>query len=1444
MTRTREPVALQPKVPPKSVLRPRSQLLALETRTLFDGAAWVVGEQLYADRALDRPGGPVDTRSTEPAAVERGGSDPREPVRRELLFVDRSVSGWQTIVASVRPGIEVVLLDPQDDALAQIARRVGEGAPVDAVHLVTHGSEGQLNLGGLSLDLAALPGQAARLADIGSGLTADADVLLYGCEIGRGTGGAAFLAALTQATGADIAASVDATGNALAGGDWELERRSGLVETQAIAANGFASLLAAPAVTDGIVGTRQLQEDAVSREVNQIAITDTDVDNQTVTMTVLNGTIRLVDTSGLSGVTGNNSATLSFSGSLAQVNAALGINGNLLFTPSLDYNGTDARVTITTNDGTSTSAPRVVAFAITAVNDAPTLAPSALAVQEGASGVTFGPANFGVADVDITSGQQVLAQMVIEIASLPSEGTLTFNGLAVAVGSVFSQPQIASLAYSHNGANIAGGGGSDSFTVKVYDGGGGASAAVAVPIALTPRNDAPVASSAATLYEGQTKTIGLTLTDRDDALATAVSVSVTSLNAQGHGVFFLDANDNGVVDPGEVLVAGVSSFAADQSARVKFAHDGDEPDAAAPTIGFAVTDGGGGEGGGAALTTNHTVAVTVLANDDDPVPAVNTGLTGVAPGATVALGNTTLQFTDIDSTAAQLVYTLETRPQFGTLQFFDGADWKNLGVGATFTQQDIDNGKLRYDQNTQSAGATSDAFTFKLRDSALQIYDFDTPTLLREGAVRANPGDLTPAPQTFTIGLSAPNTTGLPTVPPADAGYGGNSGASGDPGNGTQPQANTGTAVVPPPGPLEGALATIPNSILNHAVLRSDFVPLPPTQVIYLVTAPSSNGTLFRDGVALGTLDRFTQDDVDNNRITWRHDGGENLVGSIAYSVSDGGPNRLFSSFGVQARPINDAPTVSGSALTIGEAVTGDPASGIGRLTTAILNLGDVDNAQGAGKQIGPDNTEGIPDALWFRVTTQPIDGALQRWDGAAWVPYVDTDLWLPQTLLTTSADGATSGLRYVHAGGDQPANLIDSLVVQVRDDLPAAVSASETRGGQTDPTLNLDPVTGRNAGGGTVQVNVIARNDPPQIAATEAAADPAVASDPGYAGAARTGANQVLTVVEGGTGDITSGFLQAVDSDNDTLQRQYRITVATAFGGINLNGVPQGAGSTFTQKDIDEGRLKYVHNGSENFADHFDFVVSDGVFATPSSRFDILVTPTNDAPTVVAPAGPVNIDSATGANNPVGAFVVADAELATLSPGESDFVQVTVRLLTNAGAAFAAADYTTGGNTTLDVTLSGAATRDADKDGVGDYLVLRGNRADVNATLASLQLTFPDDRDALYKLQVIADDRLRDGAGLLTGGANGGLLNQNPAPGGAPTAVPATELDWYAAAEADVLATDPNRAASSLTLRASSVNDAPTFTGPGAQTISEDLATRIGGFTVADSESTNSACR
>ncbi len=134
--------------------------------------------------------------------------------------------------------------------------------------------------------------------------------------------------------------------------------------------------------------------------------------------------------------------------------------------------------------------------------------------------------------------------------------------------------------------------------------------------------------------------------------------------------------------------------------------------------------------------------------------------------------------------------------------------------------------------------------------------------------------------------------------------------------------------------------------------------------------------------------------------------------------------------------------------------------------------------------------------------------------------------------------------------------------------------------------------------------------------------------------------------------------------------------------------------------------------------------------------------------------------------------------------------------------------------------------------DGTDNYLVLQGTRAQVNAALAGLTVTFANDLDATPRLQVIVDDRLRDASGALIdtdagtpgmqAAANGGTLNQATTAGGAPAAVPATEYDWLTAA---VPGNDPNIAASAVTLRASSVNDPQTVTVPGPQAPSEDTA-------------------
>lgn len=170
--------------------------------------------------------------------------------RLEVAFVDTGVSGWQDLVAGIRPGVEVVLLDAGTDGLAQMAAWAENHAGYDAIHVLSHGAAGALQLGTADIDTASLadPVVQARLAALGQALSPDGDLLLYGCAVAAGSSGQDFIDKLAAATGADVAASDDATGAAILGGDWQLEAATGEVAK--------ASVLSATATTafEGILG--------------------------------------------------------------------------------------------------------------------------------------------------------------------------------------------------------------------------------------------------------------------------------------------------------------------------------------------------------------------------------------------------------------------------------------------------------------------------------------------------------------------------------------------------------------------------------------------------------------------------------------------------------------------------------------------------------------------------------------------------------------------------------------------------------------------------------------------------------------------------------------------------------------------------------------------------------------------------------------------------------------------------------------------------------------------------------------------------------------------------------------------------------------------------------------------------------------------------------------
>ena len=172
---------------------------------------------------------------------------PTPPALREVVFIDSRVQDLHTILAALRPGVQAVVLNDHEDGAAQMARALQGEQGLASISVVSHGDAGVLLLGKGPLFAGNLAQHQGDLQAVGAALAADGDLLLYGCNVGAGEQGAAFVAALAQATGADVAASSNSTGGAGRGGDWALEVASGSIEAapvlQASALAGYDFVL-------------------------------------------------------------------------------------------------------------------------------------------------------------------------------------------------------------------------------------------------------------------------------------------------------------------------------------------------------------------------------------------------------------------------------------------------------------------------------------------------------------------------------------------------------------------------------------------------------------------------------------------------------------------------------------------------------------------------------------------------------------------------------------------------------------------------------------------------------------------------------------------------------------------------------------------------------------------------------------------------------------------------------------------------------------------------------------------------------------------------------------------------------------------------------------------------------------------------------------------------
>jgi len=149
---------------------------------------------------------------------------------RELVIIDAAVPDKTSLYRSLKPGVDVVELNSQQDGLLQLQQVLQHYRGLQAVHLVSHGEQGKILLGNSSIDSTSLAEHPELLSQFKQAVVADGDLLLYGCDVAAGAEGEALLELLRTGTQLDVAASTDKTGAADLGGDWELEIQQGDIQ--------------------------------------------------------------------------------------------------------------------------------------------------------------------------------------------------------------------------------------------------------------------------------------------------------------------------------------------------------------------------------------------------------------------------------------------------------------------------------------------------------------------------------------------------------------------------------------------------------------------------------------------------------------------------------------------------------------------------------------------------------------------------------------------------------------------------------------------------------------------------------------------------------------------------------------------------------------------------------------------------------------------------------------------------------------------------------------------------------------------------------------------------------------------------------------------------------------------------------------------------------------
>jgi hypothetical protein len=162
---------------------------------------------------------------------------------------------------------------------------------------------------------------------------------------------------------------------------------------------------------------------------------------------------------------------------------------------------------------------------------------------------------------------------------------------------------------------------------------------------------------------------------------------------------------------------------------------------------------------------------------------------------------------------------------------------------------------------------------------------------------------------------------------------------------------------------------------------------------------------------------------------------------------------------------------------------------------------------------------------------------------------------------------------------------------------------------------------------------------------------------------------NTGISVAEEGTVAITTTELDVSDLDTGDSDLTYTVTTVPLYGQLEHSDTKGTPITTFTQQQIVYGKITYVHDGTENFGDSFQFELSDATSTLPPELFTISITGVNDAPVLdldsddSSAAG--GLDFQTTFTEDSGPVDLVDVDL-SLSDVDSANLQSAIVMITN----------------------------------------------------------------------------------------------------------------------------------------------------------------------------------